>query len=75
LPDQPTDASSVTQFSTQSHRATADDDHLPEWSSAERPLPDDERETWERHADDATPDPIGTGPAGVGGGVARSPAV
>jgi hypothetical protein len=75
LHDEPTYASSVTPISTESHGPSADDDHLQEWRSAERPLPDDEREPWERHAGDATPDLIGIGSVGVGDGSTGSTAV
>ncbi|OLL75033.1 hypothetical protein Ae168Ps1_3434c [Pseudonocardia sp. Ae168_Ps1] len=75
LRDEPTYASSVTAISTESHGSYVDDDHLPEWRSAERPLPDDEREPWERHAGDATPDPIGIDSTGLGVGSAASTAV
>lgn len=61
---EPTFASRVTRFSTQSDGSEAHVDHLSARRSAERPLPDGERKSWERHAEGATPDPIGTGSAG-----------
>ena len=57
--DEPTYTSSVTPISTEGDGRPAGEDHSHGWRFAERPLPDDERGPWKRHADDATPDPIG----------------
>lgn len=66
LHDEPTDVPPVTGMSTERDRRMSASDHRDEWRSAERPLPDDEREWWDRHAGDAVPDPIGTAPGGPG---------
>lgn len=69
--DEPTYTSSATPISTDGDGRPAGKDHSHGWRFAERPLPDDERGAWKRHAGDATPDPIGIASNAVAAGSDR----